>query len=88
MGADERLCAGQHAVSQRWSLTFWSHPSNPDGLYYRARHDPSRFCVAVFDRSADALVVTRQGSLLEPAQISLLADILDSYAFGLIEEKS
>ncbi len=86
IGADERLCAGEHAVAQRWALGFWRHPLLPDGLYYRARHDPSRFCVAIFDRAADALRVTRRGSLLDSEQVPLLADILDTYTFGLLEE--
>lgn len=86
IGADERLCVGEHEVAQRWALEFWRHPSRPDGLYYRARHDLSRFCVAIFDRAADALHVSRQGSLLDSEQVSLLADILDTYTFGLIEE--
>lgn len=85
LGADERLCAGDHSVAQRWALALWTHPSQPDGLYYRARHDPSRFCVALYERAGDALCVIRQGSLLEPGQVALLANILDTYAFGLLE---
>lgn len=86
LGADERLCSGEHALAQKWALALWDHPARPDGLYYRARHDPSRFCVALFDRVGAALRVIRQGSLIQPRQTPLLADILDTYAFGLIEE--
>jgi hypothetical protein len=86
LGADERLCAGDHAVAQRWALALWAHSSHPDGLYYRARHDPSRFCLALYDRAADAVRASRQGSLLEPANTALLADILEVYNFGLIDD--
>ena len=84
LGADERLCSGEHAIAQQWALALWGHPSYPDGLLYRARHDPSRSCVAIFDRAGEALRAVRQGTLLEPDQVSLLADILDTYAFGLL----
>ncbi len=87
LGADERLCAGEHIVARRWALAIWNHPSRPDGLYYRARHDPSRFCVALYDRAASVLNAIRQGSLLHPNQIALLADILDTYSFGLLEHE-
>jgi hypothetical protein len=86
LGADERLCAGDHAVAQRWALALWAHSSHPDGLYYRARHDPSRFCLALYDRAADAVRASRQGSLLEPANTALLANILEVYNFGLIDD--
>ena len=75
LGADERLCAGGHAVAQRWALALWTHPSRPDGLYFRARHDPSRFCVAIYDRAADAVHAIPQNSLIEPSHIALLADV-------------
>lgn len=84
LGADERLCAGDHSVAQRWALALWAHPSRPDGLLYRARHDPSRLAIALYDRSAKALRVASQGNLLDPRNTALLADILDTYSFGLL----
>ena len=83
LGADERLCAGDHLVAQRWALALWRHPAAPDGLLYRARHDPARFCAAVFDRAQPALRAVPVGGMLDPAQGSLLGDILDTYGFGL-----
>lgn len=84
LGADERLCAGDYAVAQRWSAALWAHPGRPDGLYYRARHDPSRYCVAVYDRVQGAIAATSAGSLMDEGHSALLADILDTYGFGLI----
>lgn len=83
LGADGRLGAGDHAVARRWSLACWCHPSRPDGLLYRARHDPSRFSVALFDRVAASLCPLDRGELLDHRDAALLADILDAYRFGL-----
>ncbi len=83
LGADERLCAGEHAVAQRWTLALWQHPEAPDGPLYRARHDPSRLCAAIFERAAQVLRATLVGGLLETAQANLLGDLLDTYGFGL-----
>lgn len=85
IGADGRLLAGEHATSWRWSLALWSHPSRPCGIRYRARHDPSRFAVALFDRASDALRGRTHGHLMEPRNRSLLADMLDTYGFGFRE---
>ncbi len=82
--ADARLCTGSVSVAQRWARAFFEHPSQPDGVYYRSRHDPQKVCAALFDRAAGALGATSLGSLADPANARLLADILDDYGFGLI----
>jgi hypothetical protein len=84
IGADERLCCGEHAIAQQWSLAFWEHPANADGLYYRARRDPSRISVALFDRAASSVEVVRDGNLLDDRHQALLADILETYHFDLL----
>ena len=84
IGADGRLTDGSYDVAQRWALALYEHPAAPDGLLYRARHDLSRLCAAIFDRAADALVVADRGVLSNPSNILLLADILDTYRFRLI----
>jgi len=83
IGADERLCAGEYALAQRWSRAIWRHPLRPDGVLYRARHDPSRTCAALFDRCAVALRVHGVGSLSDPTR---LATWLDAYGLGLVDE--
>jgi len=82
IGADERLCAGEYVVSQRWSKAIWEHPEAPDGLYYRARHDPSQYSVALFDRADDAIAIDAEGSV--GANAHLLARILRRYSIALI----
>ena len=84
IGADGRLTDGTYAVSQPWALALHQHPDTPDGLLYRARHDPSRLCAAIFDRAEDALATADLGSLSDPANARLLADILDTYQLRLI----
>jgi len=55
LGADARLIGGtDYEYSQRWALGLWGHPDQPDGILYRARHDPSLRAVAVLDRAGAA----------------------------------
>ena len=84
IGADARLFAGEHSVAQRWARALWSHPEQPDGLYYPARHDPSRRAVAIFDRAAGSVRAVFGPSLIDPANTTLLAEILDTYRFGIL----
>src|SRR5581483_10771825 len=77
LGADERLCAGDdHALCGRWALALYHHPLRPDGLYFRARHDPARFSLALFSRKAIAQSIQEQsqGALADPANVALLAE--------------
>lgn len=80
--ADARLGAGEWSMSQRWSRAFWAHPSRPDGLLYRSRHDPARLRLALFDRVADVLQSDcTTNILIEPIR---LAAILDHYGYALV----
>lgn len=83
LSADERLASGDYLVAQRWALALHAHSERLDGLYYRARHDPSRFSVAIFDHAADSLTVQGLGSLAAPSNAALLTDLLETYGFGM-----
>jgi hypothetical protein len=83
--ADARLCTGPFSISQRWARALHGHPDQPDGIYYRSRHDPDRFCVALFDRARGVLRSISLGSFAERSNEELLAEILETYGFGLIE---
>jgi len=51
VGADARLSSGgDYRLAQRWSLAFWCHPDQPDGILYRSRHNPRVLCAAIYDR--------------------------------------
>ncbi len=85
IGADGRLLDGPHNLSQRWSLALKHHPAMPDGILYRARHDPARMAYVLFDHAQDALEERSMGSLADPANAALLAEILNTYKFGLVD---
>lgn len=86
LGADARLCAGDHAVAQRWAAALWNHPQQPDGLYYRARHDPARMALALYDRAAASLRATLVCTLTDPSFAPRLGEILDTYGFSLFDD--
>ena len=85
IGADARLLSGSHAVAQRWSAALRDHPTKPAGLLYPARNDVARKACALFDPPEIVLQVTNAGSLLDAQHALLLAGILDTYGFGLID---
>jgi hypothetical protein len=85
MGADAELTSGpNYDLSRRWARAIHEHPRKPDGILYRARHDPARMCAAIFDRAQSAITCRRTGSLRARHHRTLLAGILDTYKFGLI----
>jgi hypothetical protein len=85
MGADGELTSGpDYDLSRRWARAIHGHPRKPDGILYRARHDPARACAAIFDRAQSVVTVKRLGGLRAPQHRRLLASILDTYKFGLV----
>src|SRR6185436_1272042 len=82
-GIDGRLCTEDYTLSQPWSKAFHDHTARPDGILFRARHDLSMLCAALFERAlvkvrtVDTIdLSTRRGQLF-------IAPILDHYEFGL-----
>jgi RES domain len=58
IGATAAVASGRHDLSRAWSLALHNHPERPDGISYRARHDDSVICAAVYER-ARAKLLTR-----------------------------
>ncbi len=81
LGADADLCSCRdYGVCQRWSRALHEHPEAPDGLLYRARHDPSLLSAALFsDRVAGRIVMARRGAWGDRANATQLASILHRY---------
>jgi hypothetical protein len=84
--ATGKLCAladiARLGLVQRWALRLYRHRDQPDGIFYRARHDPSRISIALFDRAAGVLTADCSTNILtDPVR---LARILDLYRVGLI----
>lgn len=86
LGADNRLADCDHAISQEWAKEFFAHPARADGILYRARHDPSRLSIAVFDRAKSKLGVPipLAHPLSSPPAHRRLGRLLDHYDFGLV----
>lgn len=85
LGADAELLTGAYAVSQAWSLALHDHPANVDGLVYRARHDPSQSCAAIFERAAGALdPAVLLGEFASTALQGTLIEILERYEYGIV----
>ena len=82
LGAESSLTSGfGYKNSQRWSRALREHPSKPDGIYYRSRHDPARMASALFDH-CERLVEAAEMLGAWADQSALLGQILDQYAFG------
>jgi RES domain len=84
LGADNRLCTGDHRLAQQWAFELWQHPIQADGINYRARHDPSQHCAAIFDRASELWSIQDTWQCNSRAFSATLANILDTYDFGLI----
>jgi hypothetical protein len=84
LGATAAVCTGPYAVSRSWALALHDHPSRPDGIRYRARHDDDGFAIALFDRAADSVTVAQTTGLASPEIRSDLAGWLDRYGMGLL----
>lgn len=89
IGATAGISTDVYHKAQEWSRALYHHPSEPDGLRYRLKHDPSRVGVALFDRAANAAgsgtIRSRNvGTLVAARQRKLLAEILREYGFGLV----
>ena len=87
IGATGELCAladiARLGLVQRWALRLYQHRDGPDGIYYRARHDQSRFSVALFDCASGVLTADCSTNMLaNPVE---LARILSHYRVGLME---
>jgi hypothetical protein len=72
---------------ETWALSraIHEHPSKPDGIRYRLKHDLGRVGIAIFDRVESAeLRVKSRGSLADPSNAALLGRILQEYDKGYI----
>jgi hypothetical protein len=84
LGADGRLCTGDHAQARLWAVALWGHPDQPDGILYPARHDLSRKSVALFDRASSAVNAGTPQRLIDLPRHRLEA-VLNRYDFALAE---
>jgi hypothetical protein len=85
IGADARLTTGVYSLSQAWSKALYNHADRVDGLYYRSRYDPSRFCVALYDGRVNPAELKEErvteNNLLDRSFEPDLQQILDEYGY-------
>jgi hypothetical protein len=82
-GADASVVQGPYPVTWEWSAAFHAHPSAPDGICYRARHDDSGFSIALFEGAQSKVEHASSVELLDPVLARDLAQWLDLYEVGL-----
>jgi hypothetical protein len=84
IGLDARICADDHALPQQWSEAIRAHPSQPDGIWYAARHDATEHSVALFERYVSVVTVTPLGGLMNAPQSQWTAQAVRKYGFTLL----
>lgn len=86
IGATGAISTDPHELVRPWSRAVYRHPSPPEGIYYRLKHDLDRKGVAIFDREGivGAVRSNGRGSLMDPENVVMLGEILDEYDFGFI----
>ena len=78
------MLTGDYEIAQQWSEALQDHPNNLDGIYYRSRHDPSRFCLALYQlQTSSTLQVIKIYDFMSDEYLDRLANILDKYKYGL-----
>ena len=70
-----------HVESQIFSRRIFEHPENVDGILYRAKQDPNRFSIALFERAEHKVTADTSAEWHGHGQ---LVEILDHYELGLI----
>jgi hypothetical protein len=86
IGATGAISTDPHELVRPWSRAIYEHPSSPEGIYYRLKHDLDRKGVAILDREGIVGAVRSEGrgTLMDPDNSGLLGEILEEYDFGLI----
>jgi hypothetical protein len=82
LGLDNSVTTGPYAPCGLWADALRDHPSAPDGLVYRSRHDPSETCVALFERQETRLAADGEPIWLGDDQAAVAA-VLDRYGRGI-----
>ena len=86
IGATGAISTDPHELVRPWSRAICGHPSPPEGIYCRLKHDLDRKGVAIFDREGivGSVRTNGRGSLMDPENVGILGEILEEYDFGLI----
>lgn len=82
LGIDNSITTGPYEPCGLWADALHDHPSEPDGLVYRSRHDPSQICFALFE-GAEPRVAKGGAAVPLLREANLVAAILDRYHRGI-----
>lgn len=82
LGLDHSVTTGPYEPCGIWADVLRDHPSAPDGLVYRSRHDPSQCCIALFERKQARVVAEGEPVRLGDDQAAV-ASILNRYGRGI-----
>ncbi|MDO9713706.1 RES family NAD+ phosphorylase [Paracraurococcus lichenis] len=82
LGLDARFLSGPYDPCGAWADALHDHPSQPAGIAYPSRFDPSQLCVALFSRLAPHLEPVTEPVPLNEMR-SDVALILDRYGKAL-----
>jgi RES domain len=79
-GVTGEVSTAPHEETRALSRAIHKHPSRPDGIRYRLKHDLERIGIVIFDRvEVTRLRVTSKGSLADPSNTALLGKVLQEY---------
>lgn len=56
LGATGVVGVGPQSLARRWAQALHAHPTRPDGIEYRCRHNSDELAVALFNRVGDGAV--------------------------------
>jgi hypothetical protein len=84
LGLDSRIFSGEYPIAQRWSQFLHAYDPRPDGIRYRARRDPDRISIALYEHVAERLHVQGRGSLLSQENRMAFLRILDHYGGAFV----
>ncbi len=83
LGVDSRLTSGgDYAVSRAWCEAIYHHPLQVDGIRYFSRHDNTRLCCGLFERSKLQLEEKNLGNLID-FDVTKFAEILEIYDYAI-----
>jgi hypothetical protein len=76
----EVLGTRDYTLSTAWARALWSHPDEPDGIYYACRHDNRTTAIALFDRAQKAIAPLQSDALTREKR--WLGEMSRRYRFG------
>ncbi len=85
IGADASIATGPWRISQLWSRSLFTHPTQPDALLYRSRRDPSQISFAICERTSPNIIVTPTRDLSDRQHEGLLAAFVRRYHVVIVQ---